>query len=230
MNKKNAKNARETMVIACSNCDARVSATVEGAYEVFADGPDVTLRFTLLRCPECDVPILASQDDEDARYLGGDGSEPWGKPTRMYPEPDKNQLGSAVPASIRKAFTEARSCFSNGHAYTACAIMCRKVLEGICDSHNAKGRNLAERLKYLSDHGELDKRLYDWITTLRLVGNEAAHDVKVTVSREDANDLLDLTEAVAEYLYTFRVKFEAFQERRKNPPKRKNGDDELDIS
>jgi hypothetical protein len=48
----------------------------------------------------------------------------------------------------------------------------------------------------------------------RLVGNEAAHDVNITVSREDASDLLDLAEAVAEYLYTIKEKFESFSKRR----------------
>jgi hypothetical protein len=46
--------------------------------------------------------------------------------------------------------------------------------------------------------------------------------VKVTVSREDAGDLLDLTEAVLEYLYTFKEKFEAFQKRRKTRGETKN--------
>jgi len=77
-----------------------------------------------------------------------------------------------------------------------------------------KKGNLAQRLKALSDQGLLDKRLYEWIETLRVVGNEAAHDVSVTVPREDASDLLELAEAVAEYLYTFKEKFDAFQRRR----------------
>jgi hypothetical protein len=210
------KKAKETMVVACNNCDARVAATVEGFYQEYYDEPGFAVRYAFLRCPECKTPILTSQDDEDARFDGEDEEgDRWSKPTRMYPETKLARLGLSVPEPIRKAFAEAKSCFGNGKAYTACAIMCRKVLEGICDSHEAKGSNLAARLKDLSDRGELDKRLYDWITTLRIVGNEAAHDVGVTVSREDASDLLDLTEAVAEYLYTFKEKFETFQERRK---------------
>lgn len=86
-------------------------------------------------------------------------------------------------------------------------------------------------MKDLSDRGELDKRLYKWITTLRMAGNEAAHDVKVTVSRDDASDLLDLTEAVAEYLYTFKEKFEAFQKRRETRAKLPVavGDDQISL-
>jgi len=208
------KKTEETIVVSCDRCDARVAGAVEGSYEKYVDEPGFAVRLLLLRCPECASPILVSQDDEDARFHHDDDGERWGRPTRMYPESEKRQLGVSVPAQIRKAFAEARSCLDYGKAYTACAIMCRKVLEGVCDSHKAEGNNLANRLKNLSERGELDKRLYEWITTLRIVGNEAAHDVNVTVSREDASDLLDLTEAVTEYLYTFKEKFEAFQKRR----------------
>jgi hypothetical protein len=205
---------KETMLVFCDECDSKVSATVEGEYQDFADEPGFAVRFRLLKCPECKTPILVLQDDDDARTTDEDVGR-WGKPTRLYPDSEKRQLGSAVPEPIRKAFTEAFACFDNAKAYTACAIMCRKVLEGVCESHGAKGTNLAARLENLFERGELDKRLYEWITALRQVGNEAAHDVGTTVSREVASDLLDFSEAVAEHLYTFKVKFEAFQNRRK---------------
>ncbi len=209
--------SKETLLVTCEHCEARVSAPVEGTYEHHYDPPGYSIRYSLLRCPECAAPILASQDDEDARYGTADeDDETWSKPTRMYPEPAKRQLGAAVPEPIRKAFGEAQSCYADARAYTACAIMCRKVLEGVCESHSAKGNSLAARLKDLADRGELDKRLFEWTTTVRMVGNEAAHDVGVTVSRDDASDLLDLAEAVSEYLYTFKEKFEAFERRRKS--------------
>lgn len=206
---------KETFLVTCDTCNARVSATVEGSFQEYADEPGITVRYALLKCPECKTPLLAAQDDEDSAYTPGYNGQRWSNTTRLFPEDAKNQLGISVPEPIRRAHSEARSCFDHAQAYTACAIMCRKVLEGICESYGAKTGSLAQRLKVLSDHGELDKRLYEWITTLRVAGNEAAHDVNVTVPRDDARDLLDLTEAVAEYLYTFREKFEAFQKRRK---------------
>jgi hypothetical protein len=206
---------KQTILIVCETCDARVQATVEGSYVEFEEGPSVSIRFLLLRCPECRSPLLASQNDEDGRYFAGAGDpDPWGGVERLYPDTRRRHLGVSVPEAIGKAFDEARACFETAKAYTACAIMCRKVLDGVCDSHDAKGDNLAQRVKDLAEQGVLDKRLLEWITAVRVVGNEAAHDINITVSREDASDLLDLAEAVTEYLYTFKEKFDAFQKRR----------------
>jgi hypothetical protein len=60
-------------------------------------------------------------------------------------------------------------------------------------------------------------------------GNQAAHDVGVTVSREDAGDLLDFAEVVTEYLYTFRDKYEKFQSRRQERAKKGDSENDDDI-
>lgn len=217
------KTSKELIVVNCTRCSARVSGTVEGQFNEHLDEAGFTVRWSLLKCPTCFAAILIAQDDEAARYGGSDDGELWADTRVLYPVNKRRELGAAVPEPIRTAFGEARTCFDDARAYTACAIMCRKVLEGICDSHGAKRGSLAQRLKSLADQGVLDKRLYEWIDTLRVVGNEAVHDVSVTVSKEDAADLLELAEAVAEYLYTFKEKYDAFQSRRLGRTKQKKG-------
>ena len=69
-------------------------------------------------------------------------------------------------------------------------------------------------LPELRDRGIIDLRLYDWADALRLVGNEAAHDVNVTVAPEDARDIVEFTNALLEYLFAFRERFERFEQRR----------------
>jgi len=66
----------------------------------------------------------------------------------------------------------------------------------------------------MRDSGDLDGRLWEWSNALRMVGNEAAHEVGVEVSRGDTEDLIDFTEAILEYLYTFQARFQDFQNRR----------------
>jgi hypothetical protein len=46
------------------------------------------------------------------------------------------------------------------------------------------------------------------------MGNEAAHGVDVVISPEDARDTLECTEALIEYVFTYRDKFEEFKKRR----------------
>jgi predicted LPLAT superfamily acyltransferase len=70
-------------------------------------------------------------------------------------------------------------------------------------------------LEKMKNDGLIDDRLYEWADTLRLAGNEAAHDVNVTVSRDDARDMLEFTNAILDYLFSFCDKFERFKLRRK---------------
>jgi hypothetical protein len=136
----------------------------------------------------------------------------WDPPTRLYPAPD-DSLSPSVPALIRASFEEAQACLK-ARAYTAAAVMFRRTLEGICAEHGHRGRTLAVSLRAMRDAGIIEGRLYEWADELRHSGNDAAHDVNVTVSAQDAADLLEFTRALIEYLYTYRDRFEAFRARR----------------
>ena len=87
--------------------------------------------------------------------------------------------------------------------------MCIKTLEGICKSQSAKGGDLAARLKDLTLRGALDRRLADWALAL-----DIAEGGERDVAKDHAGDLLDVAEAVAEYIFTFRARLEAFEQRR----------------
>jgi hypothetical protein len=92
--------------------------------------------------------------------------------------------------------------------------MCRKVLEGLCIEHGVKERGLAANLKKLKENGIIEARLFEWAEALRTLGNEAAHGVSVSISAQDAKDILEFTEALTEYVFTYRDRFEQFQKRR----------------
>jgi hypothetical protein len=159
-------------------------------------------RFTFLKCPSCGNVALVAQED----YGRG-----WDDPFRVYPPTDR--LAWNTPEPIRAAYDEAAKCFGAG-AFTACAIMCRKTLEGICDAKGAKKGNLMRRLEELKSSGLIDERLHEWADELRLGGNEAAHDVGTTVSAADARDIKDFTKAIVEYLFTIQERFDDFKARR----------------
>ena len=93
--------------------------------------------------------------------------------------------------------------------------MCRKTLEGLCDSQEVKSKNLATGLKILKEKGIIDQRLFDWADALRITGNEAAHGVDFSLDREDAQDVLDFVEAILDYVFVYRKRFDDFVERRK---------------
>ena len=47
-----------------------------------------------------------------------------------------------------------------------------------------------------------------------MVGNDAAHDLSLTVSKEDARDCLDFVDAILIYVFTLDRKFQEFKSRR----------------
>ena len=192
------------MILECSRCQAIVDAKeLHHFIDNEPDGDAVKGKWTLCQCPKCTLPLLTVQVDF------GDG---WDSPTRVYPARSK-ELGRSVPKSIREAFKEASVCFRS-KAYTASAIMCRKTLEGLCVEHGIKERNLSTSLKRLKAKGFIEERLFEWAEALRTLGNEAAHGVEIIVNAQDAKDMMEFTEALCEYVFTYRDKFERFKKRR----------------
>jgi hypothetical protein len=185
------------MILESKKCEALVSAEPVAKY---ADDQEVLpTTYTLLKCPKCGGPFLTDEDEIFGLAC-------------LYPQPD-TRVNPNLPAPLKAAYEEAAACFKS-KAYTATAIMCRKTLEGICIEHGASGRSLVASLKDLKDKGVIENRLYEWADALRISGNEAAHDVNVTISADDAKDIIEFTNALLEYVFTFRDKFEEFKKRR----------------
>lgn len=192
----------------CPSCEAVVSAEVIKSHEVRDEtNSERTVHF-MLRCPKCDGPFLCR---EYGLNVGADIG--WTSEDFIVLYPAARALDASVPKLIADSFDEGERCYG-ARSFTACAIMCRRTLEGICAHHNVKGGSLVKKLEQLKATGVIEHRLFDWADSLRIVGNEAAHDVTSTVSKEDARDLLDFTRALVEYIFTFTESFKKFQERR----------------
>ena len=93
--------------------------------------------------------------------------------------------------------------------------MCRRSLEGLCRSQGVQSGNLDSKLKKLAEQRVIDARLAEWAHGIRVVGNEAAHDTDTELSKEDAKDALDFTEALLTYVFVLNERFAAFSARRK---------------
>lgn len=193
------------MIVDCKNCSVRVNGTVIGSYEYHEAGHSPPTRITLLKCPRCQHPILSRQEQL--------WFHDWSKPEAVYPC-EGDTVNPNLPEGIQEAIREARLCLFGANAYVASAIMCRKALEELCATHNVKAQNLSKSLNKLKEQGLIEGSLFEWANELRLVGNEAAHDVSPQISGEDARDLLEFTEAIVDYVIVFRDRFERFKARR----------------
>ena len=92
--------------------------------------------------------------------------------------------------------------------------MCRRCLEALTKSLGAQGRNLQDKLDSLKTTGHVDSRLVEWAHSIRILGNEAAHDTDVAITKDDAKDVLDFTEALLLYVFLLNQWFAVFQRRR----------------
>jgi hypothetical protein len=92
--------------------------------------------------------------------------------------------------------------------------MVRRTVEGLVAEQKATGRTLNDKLGSLEKAGVIDARLVAWAHGLRILGNEGAHYSAPAIDRQDAQDALNLAEALLDYVYVFSERFRAFKKRR----------------
>jgi len=131
--------------------------------------------------------------------------------------PNARFLPLGTPRALAADFEEADRCFARGD-YTASAIMVRRCVEGLANELDASGKDLFAKIRSLSASGAISDQLAEWANALREVGNEAAHDTSRAVSRQDAEDALVFAEALFEYVYAIKKKYEEFRARRVKKP------------
>lgn len=199
---------RRSVVVHCGHCDTKVDARVIAScsrtewLDEPGVGPSYHVAATLLQCPNCEESILLEECDEfeSARVV--------------YPTP--RTAHDELPKNLQSTLNEAFKSFVAG-CYLATALLCRRSLEVVCHEFQV-GKptdGLARRLAKLKDKGVIEGRLVEWVEALKDHGNLAAHDVTASVSREDASDLLDFTEAVLNYVFVLHQKFQKFKERKR---------------
>ena len=167
-------------------------------------------EYILRCCPKCKSPFLIKHSYfnhfEAGSYIQDE--------VLLYPSGSGEALSlGAIPAGILRIYSQSKSCFSNG-LYEPSVIMARKCLEAVCRDLGATGRNLSDKVESLSNSNKIDKRLHSWATELRLIGNDAAHDLDVKITKRDAQDSLAFLNAMLLYIYTLEKKFSEFLRRR----------------
>jgi hypothetical protein len=194
----------EAIPMVCAHCSKSVLGQVSGSHESYNPEQGPPLLSLLIDCTNCGLSSLFQAED----YGAG-----WDDPTRAWPAPGR-RLGLSVPQELRNEHEQARLCFE-AKAYTAAGVMVRRTLEGVCAAKGTtKGRPLFQGLREMKESGAIDERLFDWAQALRVLGNQGAHYTGTQISREDAEDALDLCEALLDYMFELTAKFTAFQQRR----------------
>jgi len=101
---------------------------------------------------------------------------------------------------IANLYNEARDCTSAG-AYTAAALICRKILMNLAVQHGADGnKSFVFYVDYLAEKGFVPPNGRTWVDAIRLKGNEATHEIEL-MDNKDAQLVLHFTEALLRFNY-----------------------------
>lgn len=196
------------MIIECPYCESNVDCEVKGSINIDSDDADIPAKYVLLECKICcNVLFGISRSIQiNENYLGKDSA------SRIWPTPD-TEIDWNIPEIARNSLIEAKNCYK-AKAFSACAVMCGRSIEGVCKHHDPAVKTLAGGLKKLREDGIIDDRIYGWGEALRENRNLGAHATTERVSKDDARDLLDFSIAICEYVFVLNAKWERFQKRR----------------
>jgi len=196
------------MALLCPTCDS-VGVCEPRGFSIFYDPREgLPERWTLLQCPQGHA-ILVLQNQYGPMSFDDDD------PFRMYPPQDR-RLSDLIPSGLRATHDEARRCF-HAKAYTAAVVMCGRTLEGTCKNQGITAPTLQKSLDQMKANGIIDGRLAEWADTLRSVRNAAAHFSEQVVDRQDAEDAIAYCEALLDYIYVLKSRFDEMKSRRDTP-------------
>jgi len=199
------------MLIECPYCRSRVDVKIEGECTLPKDPDDhdpFDTKVAIGKCSSCGSVLVGLQEEHEHPDYG----PYWSDAERVWPQP-KRTISRSVPDIVKSSLEEADRCFSAG-AFTACAVMCGRAIEGICVHHKTNAKTLSHGLKELLDNGIIDKRLFTWGDELRKLRNLGAHATGEKVPQQDASDVLAFAHAITEYVFVLTEQFQDFMSRR----------------
>lgn len=124
----------------------------------------------------------------------------------VFPTPFPTPTASEIPKDIRRDLDEAKQCMSVD-SLRATVVMCRRALQMACIDKGANaGDNLVAQINQLKANSVITADLHEWATVVRWVGNDGAHPGGAEVDKEDAENMLDLTEQFLHVLYVAPAK------------------------
>jgi len=155
--------------------------------------------WALAECPVCNNCVLVHIIDNNIQ---------------IYPNPLPTPTDKRVPEEIRKDLDEAKICFSV-NAFRACTVMCRRALQNACKMKDATKERLVDQIDELAEKGIITKDLKELAHTIRWIGNDAAHPNEKEVKKEEAEEILNLTEQFLHILFVAPAKVRKIKEKHK---------------
>ncbi len=156
--------------------------------------------YRILRCRGCATVCF-----EEARWNSTEvapDDSPWLNQT-FYPAPNEGRgfpfEGILLPAKLMRIYCEALTAL-NADSRILATIGLRATVEAMCADQGAKGKNLEERIDDLVASGAIAARQKDFLHLHRLLGNDAAHELKAP-EQPELHAAFDIIESTIKTLY-----------------------------
>jgi hypothetical protein len=168
----------------CGACGQSMNGRIVASLQRSSD--NAAISWCVCTCKKEEPAILVHKDGEVVRQL---------------PEASEFTPGENWPADLEQLYDEATKAFAAG-AYTACVMVCRKVLM-VCACHEGAtdGEPFVQYVKHITDTVLTFPKAKDSIDKIRMIGNEANHSVKF-VTREEAKRAMSIVTYMLNTIYS----------------------------
>jgi len=188
----------------CYFCCEKVSGVVPITYKLTPQDQgtpsDQYIRWLL--CPSCSHGSVLDRDN------------------KIYPTAIIGEEVNGLKGVIAQVYDEAKKCISI-QAYTACELLCRKLLMHVAvDKGAEEGKSFESYITFLQDSGYITPPMKKWVDLIRTHGNESTHTIE-PASEERARNTITFTAMLLKLVYEtehFALKY-APQENNEPPPR-----------
>ena len=191
------------ITIDCPHCAVRVRTEAKSWVGDADEG-----AYFLVACPSCQSPLFGTS----VTYQDENNHWRWDTAERLWPTPSVADVGPSIPEAARRDIRDAQKCLSHG-IYSAAAVLCGRAIERLI-KEKAGANMIGKGLSQLKAKGVIDERLYSWAEPLRKERNIGAHASDEDTTKENAQDIIDFTIAIFDYVYTLSEKYEKYLARK----------------
>ncbi|MGA8248757.1 MAG: DUF4145 domain-containing protein [Nocardioides sp.] len=190
----------------CPHCESFSTFTV-----VFKDGIPKSAGSDRWRhgASQCNNPDCSKVVGGYVDHSTGDVFEYWPKHVggKVFPE---------VPEHIGSTADEAHKCLSIG-AHRGAIALARAVVEATAKHHKIIKGLLDKKIDEMATKGIISEAMKDAAHEIRFAGNEVAHAdlAEEPITKEDAEEVLQLMDAILTRVYQEPAQVARVQERRK---------------
>lgn len=199
--------------IVCNRCDTETNHIVCSSVESNWGNEDIqgTDTHEIIRCSGCNsisfrASSVNSEDfdvDDEGHYCALETEQIY--PNRLMGRTALNEIYS-LPDKVRLIYKETHAALCTKLKILA-GVGIRALIEAVCLEEAAKGRTLEKKIDDLVLKDVLTKRSAAVLHRTRLLGNQAAHEIKIATD-DELDVAFDIVENLLETVYIIPKKVE----------------------